>query len=316
MTTHRWVMHFRVQAGLDEPDAHLEILRQRQIYNLITRVAAENGNQIIAASHSEVLLNEAAGRDMVVAFVGPPHQIGDRKSQVRKALIEIGFDQYYQAEQTGWILYLEGPTDLAILQAFARRLNKDYAKILENPFVRYVGNQPKAAARHFHGLKEVPHDLQGIAIFDRPEGDALVKPSFTHLFWSRREIENYLCTQATLEAYARASAKESEPSPLFTPLEVDKRLAAMREAISEIGEALGTLGKGSPWDADVKVSDEFLKPLFQSYFKKIGIPNLMNKKGFYELANHVPEEEIDLEISEKLDAIAAVAESARPAIDG
>ena len=35
---------------LDEPDAHLEILRQRQIYQLLIDVARENGNQIIAAS--------------------------------------------------------------------------------------------------------------------------------------------------------------------------------------------------------------------------------------------------------------------------
>ena len=104
---------------LDEPDAHLEILRQRQIYGLLTEAAAESHSQIIAASHSEVLLNEAAGKDMVIAFVGPPHRIDDRGSQVRKALTDIGFENYYQAEQTGWVLYLEGPTDLAILQAFA-----------------------------------------------------------------------------------------------------------------------------------------------------------------------------------------------------
>ena len=60
---------------LDEPDAHLEILRQREIYHLLTDAARESGSQIIAASHSEVLLNEAAGRDMVIAFVGRPHRI-------------------------------------------------------------------------------------------------------------------------------------------------------------------------------------------------------------------------------------------------
>ena len=49
-----------------------------------------NESQIIAASHSEVVLNEAAGRDLVVAFVGKPHRIGDRGSQVQKALREIG----------------------------------------------------------------------------------------------------------------------------------------------------------------------------------------------------------------------------------
>ena len=46
---------------LDEPDAHLEILRQRQIYSLLTLAARESDSQIIAASHSEVVLNEAAG---------------------------------------------------------------------------------------------------------------------------------------------------------------------------------------------------------------------------------------------------------------
>ena len=112
---------------LDEPDAHLEILRQRQIYKLITDVAQERGNQIIAASHSEVLLNEAAGKDMVIAFVGSPHRIDDRGSQVLKALREIGFDQYYQAQQTGWVLYLEGSTDLEILWAFAKRLGHERA---------------------------------------------------------------------------------------------------------------------------------------------------------------------------------------------
>ena len=49
---------------LDEPDAHLEILRQRDIYNLITEVGRERGCPIVAASHSEVILNEAGERDV------------------------------------------------------------------------------------------------------------------------------------------------------------------------------------------------------------------------------------------------------------
>jgi hypothetical protein len=50
-------------------------------------------------SASWVLLNEAVARDFVVAFVGKPHTISDRGSQVLKALREIGFEDYYQAEQ-------------------------------------------------------------------------------------------------------------------------------------------------------------------------------------------------------------------------
>ena len=302
---------------LDEPDAHLEILRQRQIYRLISEVASERGNQIIAASHSEVLLNEAADKDLVIAFVGKPHRIGDGKSQVRKALADIGFDQYYQAEQTGWVLYLEGPTDLAILQAFAKRLGKDDAfRALDRPFVHYVGNQPASAAKHFHGLREALPALEGIALFDRRDGGVPDSRPLQNLVWRKREIENYFCTEATLEAYASASAAtETQSTPLFTLAESDRRLTAMREAITKVGEALKTLRKMSPWDADVKASDEFLTPLFEAYFAKLGIPNLMAKKNFYELADHVPDNEIDPEIGEKLDAIVRVAESATPEAD-
>ncbi len=299
---------------LDEPDAHLEILRQRQIYDLIARVASDSGTQIIAASHSEVLLNEAADKDLVIAFVGRPHRIGDGQSQVRKALAEIGFDQYYQAEQTGWVLYLEGSTDLAILRASARRLRKDNAvRALERPFVHYVGNRPTAAAHHFHGLREALPNLRGVALFDRLDRETPDNPALEHLVWKRREIENYLCTEATLEEYARASAEAAQPMPLFSGPETDRRLTAMREAIAEVGKAMETLGKGSPWSSEAKVSDEFLTPLFRAYFEKIEIPNLMGKKNFYELADHVPEDEIDPEIGEKLDAIATVADSASPA---
>ncbi len=299
---------------LDEPDAHLEILRQRQIYRLVTEVASDKSNQIIAASHSEVLLNEAADRDLVIAFVGKPHRVGHGKSQVRKALAEIGFEQYYQAEQTGWVLYLEGSTDLAILQAFARRLGKDEAvRALERPFVSYVGNNPRAAAHHFHGLREAVPDLKGIALFDRLERDTPENQYLEYLVWERREIENYLCSQATLEAYAHASATASTPMPLFVSSEAGKRLKAMREAISEIGKAVLQLKKVSPWDKNFKVSDEFLTALFDAYFEKIGTPNLMRKGSFYELVDYVPEDEIDSEIGEKLDAITEVAKSAAPA---
>ena len=97
--------------------------------------------------------------------------------------------------------------------------------------------------------------------------------------------------------------------------EVEKCQHAMGQAIEEVESALKTLGKGSPWSADIKASDDFLVPLFESYFGKLGLPNLMAKKNFYELAEHVPDSEIDPEISEKLDAIARVSERATPAAD-
>lgn len=298
---------------LDEPNAHLEILRQRQTYRLLSDVARASNSQIIAASHSEVLLNEAAGRGLVVAFVGQPHRIDDRGSQVLKALREIGFEQYYQAEQTGWVLYLEGSTDFAILFALATRLKHERAlRALQRPFIKYVANKPAEVCRHYYGLRESVPDLRGVVVFDRLEPEPGEMGLIECLIWKRREIENYLCTSATLEAYARASAIEAAPGPLFHEQEAERRLGAMRQAIAEVTSALATLGKGSPWDPDIKVSDDFLKPLFEAYFKKLGLPNSMAKKNFYELTEHVPDGELDSEILEKLDAIAHVAESAKP----
>jgi ABC-type branched-subunit amino acid transport system ATPase component len=298
---------------LDEPDAHLEILRQRQIYQLLTDVARTNGNQVIAASHSEVLLNEAAGRDLVIAFVGKPHAITDRGSQLMKALEEIGFEHYYQAEQTGWVLYLEGSTDLAILRAFAQRLNHDRAlESLARPFVHYVGNQPGDVRKHFHALREAVDHLQALAIFDRLERPLPADLGARGMSWSRREIENYFCYPETLEAYARQSAVDAATGPLFSETEAQRRLDAMRESIAELEAALRTLGKGSPWDLNTKVSDDFLAPLFQNYFKKLGLPNLMAKRNFYELAFFVPLDKIDPEVREKLDAVVEVAELAQP----
>jgi hypothetical protein len=144
--------HMTVNPGsvllLDEPDAHLEILRQRQTYQLLSDVARETGSQIVAASHSEVVLNEAADRDVVLAFVGRPHRIDGRGSQVLKALRQIGYEHYYLAESKGWVLYLEGATDLAVLRAFAGTLRHPAAEHLEAPFVHYVGNQPALAREH------------------------------------------------------------------------------------------------------------------------------------------------------------------------
>ena len=149
---------------------------------------------------------------MVVAFIGKPHRIDDQGSQLLKSLKDIGFEHYYQADQTGWVLYLEGSTDLSILQAFARRLgHAEAARALERPYVHYVGNNATAVPHHFHGLREALPHLKGIALFDRPDSGTPATGQVERLIWQRREIENYLCSQATLEAYARSTAEADAP---------------------------------------------------------------------------------------------------------
>jgi ABC-type hemin transport system ATPase subunit len=293
---------------LDEPDAHLEILRQREIYRVISDVAVEQGSQVIAASHSEVVLNEAATRGTVVAFLGTPHLLNkDQGTQLVKSLTDIGWDQYVQAEQTGWVLYLEGASDLEILRVFARSLaHKQAMRALDRPFVHYVGtNLPSRCRDHFFGLREGRSDLLGLAIFDRLEKPLHEGTPLREMMWKKKEIENYFCCEDVLMTYARGRGDD-----LFA----DIRIKAMREALTEVVKALDTLmtqGKPGPWSDDIKASDDFLAPLFENYFKKMSLPVLLRKTDYHELARLLPKERIPDEVVEKLDAIASMAEQAK-----
>jgi hypothetical protein len=297
---------------LDEPDAHLEILRQRQIYQILTDAASEQRSQIIAASHSEIVLNEAADRDVVVAFVGKPHRIDDRGSQVLKSLKSIGFEQYYRAEVRGWVLYLEGATDLAILRAFARTLGHPAQECLESPFVHYVQNQPSLARDHFHGLREAKADLTGFALFDRIEG-GLHEHDVPHQhMWTRREIENYLAQPETLLAYAEAAAADATAGPIFEHSDRERWRDAMKECIEDLVPRAAMRDRKDPFWRDTKASDGFLDRLMQAFSKKLELPNLMRKTDYHVLADHVPRDQIDPEVEVVLDAIVGTAKAARP----
>lgn len=296
---------------LDEPDAHLEVLRQRQTYQLLTEVAGNSGSQIIAASHSEVILNEASGRDIVIAFIGKPHRIDDRGSQLLKSLKSISFEDFYLAEQTGWVLYLEGSTDLAILKAFAETLTHSAAEKLARPFVYYVGNQPNKVKEHFWGLREAKNDLIGIALFDHLDYPLPDDLGVQVHQWRRCEIENYLCIKEVLLEYARYD----QPNDLFGLAESNRRTQVMEGVINEISKALKTLGRPDPWSPDIKATDEFLDRVFEKYFKTLGLPNLLRKTHYHILAQLVPKDKIDDEIIEVLGAIVGVAARASPRKD-
>ena len=297
---------------LDEPDAHLEILRQRQVYEILSEAAREDESQVVAASHSEILLEEAADRDVVVAFVGRPHRIDDKRSQVRMALREIGFDQYYQAEQTGWVLYLEGATDLAILRAFAERLRHPATTFLERPFVNYIANHPPKARDHFFGLREAKPDLVGFLKVDRLESVLQVNEFLVERMWARREVENYLCQPETLMSFAEHFSDPEHGGTLFDRTDKDLQRTAMKSAIEAFILPEALKNRSDRWWTDTKASDDFLDRVFDRFFQDLGIPNLFTKTDYHRLVPFVPEAALDAEIKETLDEIAKVAGRAHP----
>jgi len=108
---------------LDEPDAHLEVIRQREAFQLINQAADEMNTQLIIASHSEAVLDEASEASKVIALIenkvfelnaaSPPQKI----RYIKKALTEIGWEKYYLARAKKHVIYLEGstPSNVAVL---------------------------------------------------------------------------------------------------------------------------------------------------------------------------------------------------------
>lgn len=297
---------------LDEPDAHLEILRQRDVYNLLTDIASQSGSQIVVASHSEVVLQEAAERDVVIAFVGNPHRIDTRaKSQVKKALESIRIADYYLAEQKGWMLYLEGSTDLAILRRLAARLNHAAKSVLEGSVpVNYLGsNQPQDARNHFQGLREAKPDLVGVAVFDRLDRELHLGSVLVERMWGRREIENYLVSPQSLDAFVNLGLSQDD---LVDRAEGQHRSEIMQGCVAEMVAALKVARRPDPWGPDIKVTDEFLDPLFENYYQRLGTPQQTYKRDYHALADAMPLAQIDREVASMLDAIAEVAQNAKP----
>lgn len=295
---------------LDEPDAHLEILRQRQIYRLINDVANKQNCQIISASHSEVVLHEAMEKDTVIAFLGKPHRLLDN-SQFKKSLTEIGFENYYLAEEKGWVLYLEGSTDLEILKKFATKLErKDIFETLDTAFVHYLGhNQPNGARSHFYGLREAKPDLVGIAIFDKLDKELRTDSGLTELMWNKREIENYFCTPNVLLAWAKGSAGND----LFSKGESDARVETMLQSIEEFEKAFQITNGKSPWDNEVKASEEVLEKLLNNYFLKLNMSGATLSKGrYYEISEYIEPTTLDNEILEKLEKILEISKKSTP----
>ena len=298
---------------LDEPDAHLEILRQRDVYNLLTEVAVANGSQIIAASHSEVVLQEAAERDVVMAFVGRPHRMDTRsRSQVKKALESIRMADYYLAEQKGWMLYLEGSTDLAILRKLAQRLEHPARAFLNDSVPAfYLGNnKPQDARDHFQGLREAKPDLVGFALFDRLDRELHTASQLVERMWARREIENYLVTPESLLAFIQLDLRVND---LIDQAEGNRRKEILTACIQELVKALQVARRPDPWGPDIKVTDDFLDPLFENYFQRLGTPQQIFKRDYHGLADAIPLAQVASEISEKLDTLLNVAQRAQPA---
>lgn len=209
---------------IDEPDAHLEILRQQQVYVLLRDIAHKNGCQVVIVTHSEVVLREALDRNLTLILAGQCENLA-KKTQITNSLKHFGAEHYVKARETGHVFYVEGSTDVDMLRAFAdtlehpvrdclddgARLNVYYLqdnfpsddRSLDEELERVEDGYGLRAAEHFHALKGMIPDLRGLEIRDNDgkqhsegqKGGLLIR------MWKRYEPENYFITPELLLAW-------------------------------------------------------------------------------------------------------------------
>ncbi len=237
--------HKRSVLLVDEPDAHLEILRQKQVYVLLRDIASENGSQVVMVTHSEVILDEALGTNLTLLLEGRADDLA-RKHDIRNSLRHFGADHYVKARERGYVLYVEGGTDVDMLRGLARRLRHPVADLwderinsfyVQNNFpsqdvqaelARVEGGFGLTPRDHFNGLRHLLPTLQGVAILDndgqnrqdRDEGALKIR------FWRRYEAENYFITPELLRHYANLQYPADD---LFT----QEARTAVEEALAE-----------------------------------------------------------------------------------
>lgn len=277
---------------LDEPDAHLEVIRQSNIYDKISDLAKKSNSQLIVASHSESVMTRAFGKDLVISGMFGEFERVNQEKYVRSVLRDIGYEEFLIARQRPYILYFEGTTDLDFIKAFCKKLGftEIYQFIEENIFPYPVGNDVIRVRSHFDSLRNFIPNLKGYAIFDNLRKNVdNNQPGLFIKQWNRNEIENYLPLPQTLYDFCTALNLGAIWQQRFREI-IDGNIPPI--ALSDPSNSF--------W-ITTKISDDFLTPLFEKFWDEAGMPRgLMDKSKFYQLVEYVNPDEINEELIETI----------------
>ena len=273
---------------LDEPDAHQHVILQKQVYDLVRRVARERGGQVIAATHSEVVLDATEPSRVIGLFGEEPRALDSEteRDQLREALKRVTTTDLLLAREAGAVLYVESETDQRMLTEWARIIVHPAQRFFERPFVHWLGGRSLSEAKaHFFAMRSAFPTLRGLCLLDgdnRDEPDAETTSAGLHVLrWRRYEIENYLLQPEAIKRFVDFPLRDAGIEGAFW--------SQVPQGTDLFGDHVSLVR--------VKASTEFLVPLLESLER--GTP----KRDLYLLAARMRAEEIHPEIREKLDRI-------------
>jgi hypothetical protein len=107
------------------------------------------------------------------------------------------------SKRAPFVLYVEGPRDQSLLEAWATRLSPQLGNALDDATVILGGCQPARAAEQFRALRAANPDARGICLLDRdadgaPRPPPVTEPGLDFFTWGRRHIESYLLVPAAI----------------------------------------------------------------------------------------------------------------------
>ncbi|HUT04273.1 MAG TPA: AAA family ATPase [bacterium] len=294
---------------LDEPDAHLHVILQRQIYDRLRSVARMRQCQLLVSTHSEVIL-EDTGPEQILSFYGAPHRlrVEPERDQVREALKRLSSLDILSAESGQNILYVEGESDFKILAELARILHHPMKAFFDMPFFWPIhGRDAREARAHFFGLKAIRPVIRGVLLLD---GDNRSLPDheiaaddLTVLRWRRYEIENYLLHPDALLRFVAGPAPD-----IFSAARKTAGEKYLKDNLppAALSHPLG--------DIDYLVATPSSKALLPAFLEAAELG--LSKKDYYQIAAVMKKAEVHPEVKEKLDEMERVLLPVPSASDG
>jgi len=295
---------------LDEPDAHLHIYLQKQVYDRLQHISRMQGCQLIIATHSEVLIDSTSPERILSFYQGPnregPHRLQSEteRDQVRETLRCLTSLDILRAEQSPGILYLEDETSLNLLREWARVLNHPaYDFLSRNPFWHNnQGRHPREARQHFFALKALKPSIRGVLLLDGdnrslPEHE-LVAEGLELVRWERYEAESYLIHPEALARFVRG------PKPnIFTSDQAVKGLNYLKDQLppAVFRDPLKT--------HEYLISAPASKTLLPGFFGAAEFD--ITRKEYYQIASQMEKDEIPEEVGMKLDRISEMDSGSR-----
>ena len=262
-----------------------------------------------------------------------------RKPDIRNSLKHFGAEHYIKARERGYVLYVEGGTDVDMLRALAERLKHPVAatwderinsfyvqnnypdKSLDSELERVEGGFGVTPRDHFKGLCNLLPQLKGLAVLDNDGRDrqGSVEGNLQLTYWRRYEAENYFVTPDVLRRYALEHFAELE---LFGDYQVeieDVMDALLLEQVFDGTQADFEAWKQAPTQAarivwEAKTQRIKLSSLAEEFFRRlsarVGGSMLLKKGELHRLVSVVDPKNVAAEVNEKLDLLHQLFKSA------